>query len=289
MSAVCQVHQSREVSGRKSLVTKALSRTWRQSKGLFWIYIQDGLAYKASGIIWVFTDVATAVTMPLVWLAASRTGAISGYSGADLVLYYLCLLMLSSFIVCHFMWDISVEIREGVFSTHIIRPVGYLWFIMVRNFAWRCVRCMIFLPWFLVILWFYAPSLGTVHLNLGWTFWASVILGHFVSVAFVTALAMLALITQEAQAIFELYYLPMLFLSGNLFPLALLPQWARNVGHALPFYYTTGAPTEILIGRVTGPDVYPVLLGQLAWFFGSLLMFKLLWKLGMKHYTGVGM
>lgn len=270
-------------------MTTTLGRIWRQSRALFWIYVQDGLAYKASGIIWILTDVATAVTMPLVWLAASQTGLISGYSGADLVLYYLCLLMLSNFIVCHFMWDISVEIKEGTFSTHLIRPVGYLWFIMVRNVAWRCVRCAIFLPWFLVILWFYASSLQGVHLNMGWEFWLSVLLGHLVSVTFVTGMAMIALVTQEAQAIFELYYLPMLFLSGNLFPLSLLPPWAQNLGHALPFYYTTGAPTEILIGRTTGAAVYPVLLDQVVWILVSVLMFKALWTKGMKHYTGVGM
>ena len=266
-----------------------VARAWRQWAGLFQIYIQDGLAYKASGMIWVLTDVSTAITMPLVWLSASTKGPIGGYSSGDLVLYYLCLLMLSSFIVCHFMWDISFEIKEGTFSSHIIRPVPYLQFILVRNFAWRCVRCLIFLPWFLLILYIYSSSIGQVQLNLGWQFWCSVLLGHLVSVTFVTAFAMIALITQEAQAIFELYYLPMLFLSGQLFPLGLFPEWVRQVAVVFPFYYTTGAPTEILIGRVTGDAVVPVLLVQLLWLGLSLLGFKALWKKGMRHYTGVGM
>ena len=265
------------------------ARTWRQWSALFRIYIQDGLAYKASGIIWVFTDVATAVTMPLVWLAASKNGPISGYSSSDLVLYYLCLLMLSSFVICHFMWDISYEIREGVFSAHIIRPIPYFQFILVRNFAWRCVRSLIFLPWFLLILGFYSSSIEHPHLQLGWTFWVSVLLGHLVSLTVVTALAMIALFTQEAQAIFELYYIPMLFLSGQLFPMALFPEWVRNVAVLFPFYYTTGAPTEILIGRTTGMHVYQVLGGQLLWVVIAGVAFKLLWTRGMRHYTGVGM
>ncbi len=266
-----------------------LSQTWRQCAGLFRIYIQDGLAYKASGIIWVFTDVATAITMPLVWIAASKSGSIRGFTGSDLVLYYLCLLMLTSFIVCHFMWDISNEIREGVFSAHIIRPVPYLRFIMVRNLAWRCVRSLIFFPWFVVILWFYSSAIQAPHLNLSWTFWCSVLLGHLVSVTMVTALAMIALFTQEAQAIFELYYFPMLFLSGQMFPLALFPPWVKQLSTFLPFYYTTGAPTEILIGRTTGDRVLFVLGMQLTWVVLSVLAFKVLHRRGMRHYASVGM
>lgn len=266
-----------------------LARSWRQWAGLFQIYIQDGLAYKASGMIWVMTDVSTAVTMPLVWLAAAANGPIGGYTSSGLVLYYLCLLMLSNFITCHFMWDISSEIKEGVFSSHLVRPVPYLQFIIVRNFAWRCVRCVIFLPWFFLILYFYRGAIGEPHLNLGWEFWLSVLLGHTLSVVFVTAMAMIALFTQEAQAIFELYYIPMLFLSGQLFPLALFPDWVRNVAIVFPFYYTTGAPTEILIGRLSGAAMYPVLGIQLVWIAVSLLGFKLLWSKGLKQYASVGM
>ncbi len=266
-----------------------LAQRARQWKGLLAIYVQDGLAYRAAGAIWVLTDVATAVTMPVVWAAASRTGPIAGFTASDFVLYYLCMLMVSSFVTSHFMWEISTEIREGHFSTHIIRPVGYLEFILVRNVAWRLVRSLLFLPWFALILWTYSGSLGAVQLNLGPEFWLSVLLGHFVSVLFVTALAMIALFTQEAQAIFELYYFPMLFLSGQLFPIALFPDWVRGVALVFPFYYTTGAPTEILIGRITGPAVWQALGVQLLWVVLSLIAYRLLWRAGIRRYTGVGM
>lgn len=270
-------------------MTQSLAQIWRQVSGLFKIYIQDGLAYKASGVIWVLTDVTTAVTMPLVWLSAAKSGSVSGYSQSELVLYYLSIVLLTGFVVCHFMWDISFEIREGVFSSQLLRPVSYLRFILVRNFAWRCVRTCIFVPFFAVILLFYSSSIANVQLNLSWQFWVSVLLGHFVSVMFVTALAMIALFTQEAQSIFELYYVPMLFLSGQLFPLALMPAWVKTIAKVLPFYYTTGAPTEILIGRTKPSDVIPVIGMQVLWIIASYILFKLLWHKGTRTYSGVGM
>lgn len=267
----------------------SLATATRQMVGLYRIYIQDGLAYKAAGFIWILTDVTTAVTMPLVWLAASKTGTIAGFTGSDLVVYYLCMLLVSCFVVCHYMWDISQEIKEGAFSAQIIRPVPYLRYILARNFAWRCVRTSIFLPFFVLILWGYSASLGSVRLNLSWEFWLSLAFGHTLSVVFVTGLAMIALFVEEAHSIFEIYYIPMLFLSGQLFPMDLFPAWVKNLAIIFPFYYTTGAPTEIVTGRVAGPDVFRVLAVQVAWIAFSYVMFKVLFRYGTRRYTGVGM
>ena len=266
-----------------------LAFTLRQWKALFNIYIQDGLAYRAQGLIWVLTDTVTAIIMPLVWLSAAKAQTIQGFAPRDFVVYYLGMLLLQSFVTCHFMWDISVEIREGQFSTQIIRPIGFFQFTLVRNFAWRIIRTMIFAPIILCLIAAYWGQIQGAHIYIGWEFWAAVLLGHLVSVCFATALAMLALIVQEAQSIFELYYVPLLFLSGQLFPVALLPVWAQKAALWTPFFYTVGVPTEILIGRITPAQALPVLGSQVLWCVGSYGLFRLLTHIGMKHYTGVGM
>jgi ABC-2 type transport system permease protein len=263
--------------------------TLRQWRALFLIYVQDGLAYRAQGFIWILADAATAIVLPLVWLAAGKGETIQGFAPRDFVSYYLGMLFLSSFVICHFMWDISTEIREGIFSSQIVRPISFFQFTVVRNFAWRCIRTLIFAPLLGLLILSYSSQLAGATIYLGWQFWASLLLGHLVSVAFVTAMAMLALIVQEAQSIFELYYVPQMFLSGQLFPVNFLPQWAQQAAKYTPFYYTVGAPTEILVGRTTPEHAGTILLIQLAWFIGSILLFKVMFRIGMKHYTGVGM
>ncbi|HRI44299.1 MAG TPA: ABC-2 family transporter protein [Fimbriimonadaceae bacterium] len=266
-----------------------MNRMFRQWRALFSIYFQDGIAYKASGLIWVLTDVATAVTMPLVWAAASAGGAIQGFDQRAFVLYYLTMLLISCFVTCHYMWEIAWEIKEGIFSTYLVRPIGYMQLMFVRNFAWRIVRTMIFLPLFLLLIWAYGGYLGGQSLYLGWETWVAILLGHTLSFSFVMALGMLALFVQEATAIFELYYVPMLFLSGQLFPIALLPDWARNLAALFPFYYTTGFPTEVAIGRIGSTDALQGIGLQVAWIGGSLVLQRVLWAHGLRHYTGVGM
>lgn len=268
-----------------SPVLSRLRKWW----AVFAIYFQDGIAYRASGLIWITTDVVTAVTMPLVWASAAKGGYIQGFSAGDFVVYYLSMLMIASFVTSHIMWELATEIREGQFSTFLVRPVGFIEFTFFRNLSWRVLRPALFLPFFLLLLWAYRGFLQNVSLNLGWEFWASLVLGHLVSFFFVVAMSMLALFVQEASSIFELYYFPMLFLSGQVFPVSLLPDWARQLTTFFPFYFTSGAPTEILIGRVQASAVPGILWTQVGWIVLCAVAAKLLWGRGLRHYTGVGM
>lgn len=263
--------------------------TLRKWWAVFSIYFQDGIAYRASGVIWITTDLATAVTMPLVWARASGSGSIGGFSSGDFVLYYLCMLFLGSFVTSHIMWDLALEIKEGQFSVMLLRPMNIYQINFFRNLSWRFIRPMLFAPFFVLLLFAYRGFLTHATVHFGAAFWVSLILGHLVSFTFVMMMAMLALFTQEATSIFELYYIPMLFLSGQLFPIAMLPAWAAKLAKLFPFYFTTGAPTEILIGRVSGNAIMPTLGMQAGWVLICYLASRVLWAKGLRHYSGVGM
>ncbi len=267
-----------------------MTATLRKWKAVFGIYFQDGLAYRASGLIWILTDLVTAITMPLVWAKASTTnGIIAGFSQSDFVLYYLCQLLIGSFITSHIMWEVAMEIKEGQFSTQLVRPMSFYQFSFFRNLSWRIIRTALFAPFFVLLLFLYRGYLHDATVFLGWEFWLSFLLGHFVSFTFVMMMGMIALFTQEVMSIFELYYVPMLFLSGQLFPIAVLPDWAASLARWMPFYYTTGAPTEILVGRVSGQASLQVLAMQVMWIVVCFFLAKVFWAKGLKYYTGVGM
>ena len=258
-------------------------------KAVFSIYFQDSIAYRASGLIWILTDATTALTMPFVWLSATRSGAIKGFSGGDLVLYYLCNLLVGAFITCWFMFDVASEIKEGQFTSTLIRPFSFFQLCFARNLSWRVMRLTLTVPFFLFFLWLYRADLAGARVAIGPELIASVVMGHLVSFTTAMALAMIALYVGEAMGIFELYFFPQIFLSGAIVPIALLPDWARTIGSFLPFYYTTGLPTEIMIGRVTSAQAWPLIGVQVFWASAGYVLWRVLYAKGLKHYTGVGM
>ena len=256
---------------------------------LFNVYLKDGIAYRVNGIIWILTDAFTMFTMPLVWMSAMGSNTIAGFGKADIVKYYLAMLMVSGFVVCHFMWELSIEIKDGQFASQLVRPISVYQVYFFRNLSWRIVRISLCVPFLLLFVWFYRDVLQGVSFNWGPPFWMALILGHLLSFTTVMMLGFIALFVEEAMALFELYYFPMLFLSGQVVPVAMLPVWAQSLAKYLPFYYTTNLPVDIGIGRVTGDTVWTGMLVQCLFIGLTFGVSKILWVKGLKQFSGVGL
>jgi ABC-2 type transport system permease protein len=144
-------------------------------------------------------------------------------------------------------------------------------------------------PFLLAFMWFYRDVLRGVSFNWSISFWLALILGHLLSFTTVMMLGFIALFVEEAMALFELYYFPMLFLSGQVVPVAMLPAWAQTLAKYLPFYYTTNLPVDIGIGRVTGQGVWTGMLVQVTYIAVAFGVSKILWAKGLKQFSGVGL
>lgn len=262
---------------------------WRKFAAVFAIYFQDALAYRVSGLIWVLTDVVQVMVLPLVMHAAAKGGEIGGYTGGQLVAYYLASMLLGGFITCYFMFDVAFEIKEGRFTTVLVRPMSFFQVCVARNLSWRFMRLSLTLPFFLLFLFLYRGYLDGAGFHVSPELIVSVILGHFVSFTISMALAMVALYVGDAMGIFELYFFPQLFLSGQVFPIGVLPDWAQRISHALPFYSTLGLPSEIMVGKVAPSAAWPAIGVQALWAVGGYIAWRALYVNGLKHYTGVGM
>lgn len=255
----------------------------------FLIYFKDGLAYRVNGVIWILTDAFTMFTMPLVWTSAMGPGGVAGFSKGDIVKYYLAMLMVSGFVVCHFMWELSMEIKDGQFSAQLVRPISVYQVYFIRNLSWRLIRMSLCVPFLLLFMWFYRDSLQGTQFYWGWQFWSSLILGHLLSFTTVMMLGFIALFVEEAMALFELYYFPMLFLSGQVVPVAMLPVWAQTLAKYLPFYYTTNLPVDIGIGRVNDTTALSGMAVQLLYITLTFGVSKVLWAKGLRQFSGVGL
>lgn len=262
----------------------------RKLRALIAICFEESIAYRASAFIWLLTDTVQVLLMPLVWLSAyNGREALGGFLPSQIVMYYLLMAMVSSFVTSHLMWDIAQDIKEGMLSQWLLRPVSVVSLFCARNLAWRLMRTGLLIPVLGLCALYYRAhfNLGDLHLN-GW-FWLSVLLGHLVSFAIGLALSNIAFWVQEVQSVFGLYYFPMLLFSGWVAPLSLMPGWAQLIADFLPFRYSIAVPVEIGLGQLTGDLMLRSILMQVFWLgLGSLLALAL-WKRGLRVYSGVGM
>ncbi len=265
---------------------------WRKWRALVGMFVQDALAYKANMVIWIMTDVVTAVTMPLIWLASYNGRAqIHGFSPSEMVVYYLVMLSLTGFIESHIMWDMAADVKAGKFNIYLIRPLSFLMYMYAANLGWRVLRTVLAVPLFLLVAFafrHYLPEGGAGHYHIGPVFWLSVILGHWVSFTITYAIGLLVLWLYEARSLFNFYYLPLIIFSGQLAPLALLPRALQAFVRWTPFPYTLAFPTSIFLGKVDNEQLYTGLAGQVVWIILGLLLAAGLWRGGLRRFVAFG-
>jgi ABC-2 type transport system permease protein len=226
--------------------------------------------------------------LPAVWLAASPNG-VAGMDRGQLVSYYLVSMMLAQFITCHLMWDIAFDIREGFFTSQIIRPIGFFQMNVARNFSWRVAKVLLFLPLGLLAYAMYAWHNSTAPISISVEAVIAIFLAQMLSFVAAYCMALITMWTTEFVSVLRVYYIPEMLLSGRMVPLATLPLWAQGVARWSHFRLTNSFPTEIMLRRLSTSEIRLGLLSQVLWigFFG--VCGYVLFHRGMRHYTGVGM
>ena len=78
------------------------------------------------------------------------------------------------------------------------------------------------------------------------------------------------------------------FISGQMFPLDLLPPFWSGILKALPFQYMAYFPTMIFLGKIQGMDLVWGLLAEFGWALGFILLARLLYRTGLRRYSAYG-
>jgi ABC-2 type transport system permease protein len=129
----------------------------------------------------------------------------------------------------------------------------------------------------------------TFHL-VGWAVLAFV---PAVALAFVLrflvewTLAQAAFWTTRVSSLNQLYFVAMLFLSGQVAPLTLFPPAVQTVAALLPFRWMISFPVELLLGNLTPQQTAIGFAAQAAWIALALILLRLVWRAGVRVYSAV--
>jgi ABC-type uncharacterized transport system permease subunit len=116
----------------------------------------------------------------------------------------------------------------------------------------------------------------------------AVVLGFLLRFLVEWTIALAAFWTTRVTAINQIHFMAVLFFSGQIAPLAVLPYPLRVVAMILPFRWTIGFPVELVLGRLTAGQVLTGFAVQTAWLVAALAILKLAWRASVKNYSAVG-
>jgi ABC-2 type transport system permease protein len=264
-----------------------LRRAVRAYPTLLRVGLAEAVAYRAEMLVWMLTT-----TMPLVslalWSAVAETAPVGRFTQRGFAGYFLATLLVRQLTGSWLVWELNQEIRGGTLSRRLLRPIHPLITYSAQNLAAIPLRFAMTLP--AAVVWLVVLEPGAFPRSpLALVAGVLAILGAWLINFFTMALiGSIAFFLESSTAIFDLWMVAFMLLSGYLVPLELFPPALRGVIHALPFRYVIAFPVEIFTGILRGEAILPELGIQWAYVLGAGAAAILAFRSGVKRFSAFG-
>lgn len=252
--------------------------------------VEEMVAYRLSFFLYRLRNVMSFLTMYFLWFAIlPQNGTFAGYDRQMMLTYIFGTSLVSTFVMTSRSQAIGNEINEGNLSNYLLRPMNYFSFWFARDMGDKLVNALFGVFELGLLFYFLKPPLflQTDPFILG-LLSIAVVLGiinyFFISVG----LGMIGFWSRDIWAPRFIFYSVLIFFSGGLFPLDLLPNAIRTIFQALPFAYLLYFPVKVYLGQIPLQQILIGLVVSFGWTFLLYFLVNRLWKKGLKLYTAYG-
>jgi ABC-2 type transport system permease protein len=247
------------------------------------------IQYRAALVIWLLGQVLDPVIYLIVWstVSAAGGGSVGGYTTGDFAAYFLVLMVVNNLTYTWIMWEYEYRVREGTLSAALLRPVHPIHGDIADNLSSKVMSSPFILLTAVLLGVVFQP---TFHLE-GWAvvaFLPAVALAFALRFLVEWTLALAAFWTTRVSSLNQLYFVAMLFLSGQVAPLTLFPPAVQTVATLLPFRWMISFPVELLLGNLTPQQTVVGFGAQTVWIAVSVVLLRVVWRAGVRVYSAVG-
>ncbi len=247
------------------------------------------LQYRASLFIWMIGQVLEPLIYLVVWstVSASRGGSVGDFTAAQFAAYYIAFMLVNQLTYTWIMYEYEYRIREGLLSPALLRPVHPIHADIADNVSSKLVSLPVMLLIAAGLALIFKPQASPQPWAM-LAFLPAIFLAFLVRFLVEWSLAQAAFWTTRVSALNQVYFVLLLFLSGQIAPLSLFPRPIQVLAAILPFRWMIGFPVELVLGRLTPLQALTGLGAQAIWVVISLLLLRTIWRAGIRIYSAVG-
>lgn len=252
----------------------------------------EAVAYRAEMLVWVL-----ATTMPLVmlvlWTAVAEAAPVPSAGGRSwgtgaFVAYFLVVFIIRQLVSSWASWEINFEVRQGLLSMRLLKPIHPIITFAVQNLAYMPLRFVVALPVLAVLLLGPGASYLTTDPRL-LALSVVALLGAWLIAFFANiAIGALCLYMESSVKVMDVWLAAFFVFSGYLFPVDLFPAWLKAASDYLPFRFMVGFPVELLTRGHDLSSAFPLLARQWAWAAGLIALSVVLWRRGIRRFQAFG-
>jgi ABC-2 type transport system permease protein len=234
------------------------------------------------------------VTTILLWqavYAGSGATQLSGFTANEMIAYLLLVhisRMFSS--MPGLAAGIARDIREGSLKKYLLQPIDMIAYLVSYRVAHKVAYIVTsFLPY--ALLFFlcrgFFDRLPTDPVTIA-AYLVALVLGFVVGFFFEACIGMVGFWFLEVTSFLYIVTTLNYFISGQMFPLDLLPSFWAVLLKSLPFQYMAYFPATIFLGKVQGTELAFGLAAELFWALVFIGLSRLLYRVGLRRYSAYG-
>ena len=259
---------------------------------VFNVGAQNTFVYRWNFLLRSIFGIVPLIGTIFLWKAmfGSGDGQLSGYTYSQLILYFAMTIFVENLVTpTEDEWQIAGEIRDGKMSFLLLKPVNYLAYRFTLYASYRLLYTAVLLPGIALIFFFLRDHITLPSHPLTWIFFAAATaMAALIQFFIAYSIAMLAFWILEISTVVFMVFSVEYFLSGQIFPLDMLPAWLAGFIKWSPFPYEMYFPVQIFMERITGARLTAGLAIQAFWVIVMWLLAVGLWRRGIRRYQAVG-
>lgn len=222
--------------------------------------------------------------------AGSGAAMVGGYSFGAMLFYQLLSPLVGRATYSTDFSGISDEIYTGSLNRYLVYPVTFFVFRGIQQFTTNLV--VIFQLAIAVVifaLWLGIPAGVSVHPLQMITFVGVMLVSMFLAFLCSWCIQLAAFWADQVWSLMVSFRFMVHFFGGALIPLGLFPEPVAKILRFLPLYLISGFPIEVFMGRLSSPQILQQLGIAAVWIGVFAFCARLIWRRGLRIYTGVGM
>ncbi len=244
--------------------------------------IQNEMQYRANFFIQLLQSLISLATGLIgLWLVFSHTTELNGWSQPELLvvmgIFVLMGGVINAFIQPN-MTRLLDEIQQGTLDYALTKPADAQWLISIREFRfWSLTDVIVGI---IVLCYGVYHYQGNVGVGQSLEFVLAMLLGSILIYCFwlmITSSAFWIIRVDEIVNLFQGVY------AAGRWPVSIYPQWLRvGLTFIIPVAFAVTIPAEALTSRLTPL----ILLGTFALTIFFAVLARVIWRLGLKNYSG---
>ena len=251
-----------------------------------WLSAQEIVEYRVNFFWRVAGTIVSTLVLYVFWVAVLGTGFGTHYYNTQTIgLYYLFIILVQT-LTNPEIYRVANRIYSGDLTIDILKPYSFTAKVIVESIPEKLLQAFIIILIFLLL-----QTIGVKH-SLTWEQAELALVALFL--AWVGKLFIGLLLSSLAFWFNRIHGFESLIwnigglLSGEIIPIVFLPKILLDTSVFLPFRYWLYFPAQLLLGKVTKPEVVNGFIWQIVWIIIFLILSSVMWKKGLKSFEGVG-